>query len=253
MHAKLFCTSGQLAGKVFHIGDEAIIGSSPDSTIYIRHGIISSRHVHLTYDRRKNCYFLEDLKSYNGTKLDGKDLHGKRRLGDRHVITLANTFEFTFETAEDDGRSLPFVEEHGAPVEEPPQAAEGSADEKMARTIVLDYNEMFQQVAPAAPSFFIEFKTVRGGKQSIRLKEGQNTVGRSTSSDITIENPSISRQHAVLKLQGEALTVEDMGSRNGTFVNERRIANETEIPPDTELRFGLVNAVIVKKSEQGKH
>jgi pSer/pThr/pTyr-binding forkhead associated (FHA) protein len=253
MHAKLSCKSGQLAGKVFHIGDEATIGSSPECTIHVRHGIISGRHVHFVQDRRKGIYTIEDLHSYNGTKLDGKPLRGKVKLGRRHTIVLANTFEFAFELTEDTGQELPYIEEgaeaaSAAPTGAPKKREVLSDEDKMAKTIVLDYDDMFKEKAAPVQSFYLEFQTVKGGKQSIKLKEGENTIGRSSATDIVIDNPSISRQHAVLILNADRVTVKDAESRNGTFVNERRISTEVELTPDDEVRFGLVSGLIVKKS-----
>ena len=255
MYAKLSCKSGQLAGKVFNVSEEAIIGSSPECTIYVRHGIVSSRHAQVTFDRRKSCYFLEDLKSYNGTKVDGKPLHGKMRLGEHHTIVLANTFEFAFQMMQGDAPPAELQEEEVAkPVQSAGVGSKAAApdDDKMAKTIILDFNDMFKDMPKPIESFFIEFKTVKAGKQSVRLRAGENTVGRSSASDITIDNPSISRQHAVVTLQQDKVLVRDVGSRNGTFVDEHRISTEVEIPPEVEVRFGLVNASIVKKVEQTK-
>jgi two-component system response regulator AtoC len=49
---------------------------------------------------------------------------------------------------------------------------------------------------------------------------GQLTIGRSSSSDICIDHPSVSRKHAVLHLD-PPLRLEDLGSANGTFVRDR--------------------------------
>src|SRR5262245_29550586 len=49
------------------------------------------------------------------------------------------------------------------------------------------------------------------------------TVGRSPSADITISDPRISSQHAVLYWNGNSWMVKDLSSRNGTFLNRRRL------------------------------
>lgn len=78
---------------------------------------------------------------------------------------------------------------------------------------------------------------------------GEQTLGRSKDADITISDPKISRSHARFKLDGAKLTVEDLGSANGTRVNQRKIdgpaalANGDTVSFDTvDLRVELIGA-----------
>ncbi len=97
MTAKLFCKTGQLAGAAFEIRGEATIGKSAESTIQLYPGLISGKHARIFYDAKTQNYFLEDLNSRNGTRLDGVRVRGKERLGKLHIITFANTFDFLFQ------------------------------------------------------------------------------------------------------------------------------------------------------------
>jgi predicted component of type VI protein secretion system len=51
-------------------------------------------------------------------------------------------------------------------------------------------------------------------------------IGRDPMSDITINDPEISRQHARLTRTEEGFQIEDLGSTNGTFVNGQRLGSE---------------------------
>jgi len=53
---------------------------------------------------------------------------------------------------------------------------------------------------------------------------GQLTIGRGANVDISIDDPSSSRRHAVLHV-GPELSIEDAGSANGTRVSGQRLAN----------------------------
>jgi pSer/pThr/pTyr-binding forkhead associated (FHA) protein len=101
MKAKLFCKTGQLAGASFEIGTDAMIGKSAECAIQLYPQLISSRHARIYFDERERSYFLEDLNSRNGTKLDGTRVKTKERLGSLHVITLANTFDFLFQVIDE--------------------------------------------------------------------------------------------------------------------------------------------------------
>ena len=70
---------------------------------------------------------------------------------------------------------------------------------------------------------------VQGGPDdgnSIPLAEGSTVIGRSKLNDITVDEPGISRQHAVINGGSKGFTIADLGSRNGTFVNGERIGQE---------------------------
>ena len=51
-------------------------------------------------------------------------------------------------------------------------------------------------------------------------------IGRDISCDIVINDAEISRNHCKLVLQGDSYWVEDLGSTNGTHVNDRRVSGQ---------------------------
>jgi len=64
-------------------------------------------------------------------------------------------------------------------------------------------------------------------KDEVELQPGVTTIGRSTDSDIKIDNAGVSAQHARIIHDGDQIIIEDNSSRNGTFVNGQRIARRT--------------------------
>jgi len=71
-----------------------------------------------------------------------------------------------------------------------------------------------------------------------RVEPGhQLTVGRGAA-DLVIDDPSISRRHAVFRSAGDRLEVEDLGSRNGTKVNGEPIAAVTALRPGDSVEVG---------------
>ena len=68
-------------------------------------------------------------------------------------------------------------------------------------------------------------------------RDGAFTLGRGTSSDVVIPDYSMSRQHARIELDDDAWVLEDLGARNGTFVNGHRIT-KTQLLPNDQIRAG---------------
>ncbi|MCU4392257.1 FHA domain-containing protein [Acinetobacter courvalinii] len=62
-------------------------------------------------------------------------------------------------------------------------------------------------------------------------------VGRHQDADILLQSADISRRHAALLLKDQQLWVQDLNSSNGTFINDARIEQETELHDGDILQF----------------
>ena len=51
------------------------------------------------------------------------------------------------------------------------------------------------------------------------LNEGTTIIGRSSVSDMVVDDPSVSRRHAAVVGDSQGFSLMDLGSRNGTFIN----------------------------------
>ncbi len=63
------------------------------------------------------------------------------------------------------------------------------------------------------------------------------TIGRA-GSDVELNDPDVSRRHAAVRQVDHGLAVEDLGSTNGTYVNEQRVRGIVEIATGDRVRFG---------------
>jgi hypothetical protein len=62
-------------------------------------------------------------------------------------------------------------------------------------------------------------------------------IGRQDA-DLVLEDPEVSRRHAVLRRSGASVVVEDLDSTNGTFVNGERIRSPITVGPGDQVRVG---------------
>src|SRR5437763_3055704 len=79
------------------------------------------------------------------------------------------------------------------------------------------------------------------GDSEFDLREGENLVGREHDAAVRIEAPSISRRHARIIVTGEQATLEDLQSKNGTWIRGKRI-HRGELNDGDSLLFGMVAA-----------
>jgi len=61
----------------------------------------------------------------------------------------------------------------------------------------------------------------RGSRHALR--EGENLVGRGDECNVFVHEPSVSRTHALVVRSGNDVTISDLGSSNGTFVNNKSL------------------------------
>jgi pSer/pThr/pTyr-binding forkhead associated (FHA) protein len=87
-----------------------------------------------------------------------------------------------------------------------------------------------------------------GQRQVFTVAEGVTTVGRHLECDFQVPSPNISRRHFRLTVEGDAVSVKDMGSSNGTFINERRI-HESPLKAGDKLRAADVIFTVVIDGE----
>jgi predicted component of type VI protein secretion system len=72
----------------------------------------------------------------------------------------------------------------------------------------------------------------------LELSEGEFAVGRSASCQLSLDDPLVSRRHAVLVVTADTVTVEDLGSRNGVVVNGQKINGKTQLAPGDKIMIG---------------
>jgi adenylate cyclase len=90
-----------------------------------------------------------------------------------------------------------------------------------------------------------------GKKGILELSKPVTTVGRGNANDLVLNDSSVSRLHAVIKLSDNAVVIADRGSTNGIFLNGRRIRQESEIKSGDRLRVGRFEVRLEHQDEQG--
>jgi pSer/pThr/pTyr-binding forkhead associated (FHA) protein len=70
------------------------------------------------------------------------------------------------------------------------------------------------------------------------LTEGDNLLGRGPDSLVWIDDESVSRRHARIAIRGGSALLEDLGSKNGTYVGGRKISAPTALRDGDEIRIG---------------
>ncbi len=326
MPAHFFCQTGEFAGSSFEIGNEATIGRGQE-TIRLPADVVSGTHARIYFDAERKGYFLEDLKSRNGTKLDGMPVTEPVKLGRLHVVTIADQIDFIYHEgaqAAAPKKAPARAAEHTQPAGfvPPPAAPQPEADDTANRTQFApaftgsappspppvtpeppaeedsgtrtQFSPAFTpppklggdeqkndltirtqafgsgplpsapesdvqhthigpaytptpnlpgaggQAGPAATPVRYSLQITKGGRgETHPLMDGENIVGRAANCSVVLDDTSVSRQHAAVTVRNGNVTLQDMGSRNHTFLNGTRVVSPVDVPPGAVIRFGL--------------
>lgn len=172
----------------------------------IRLSVPEASRRHCKFFEEKGVWFVEDLGSSNGTLVNGRRV-SRFELADGDVIQVGLA-EMRFLDA-------------GEVVEAVPEKAWGEDD------LSLD-DEIFLVIGG----------TKRTG-EVVKLPEGKTTVGRNAKHALRLQDASVSGDHAEIVRDGDRVTLLDAGSKNGTFLNGRRI-DRSELHSGDEVRFGSI-------------
>ena len=77
-------------------------------------------------------------------------------------------------------------------------------------------------------------------KQEHHLENSITAIGRAVENDIVVTNKRVSREHAQIRREGRRLFLDDLGSSNGTFLNEERLFTSKELRDNDRITIGDV-------------
>jgi len=84
----------------------------------------------------------------------------------------------------------------------------------------------------------------------IPLRSGETLIGRGPRVGIVVQDDSVSRQHARILVGDGSARLEDLGSKNGTFVNTARVTQARPLIDGDEIRLGDVTMTFRRVSEE---
>jgi FHA domain len=86
----------------------------------------------------------------------------------------------------------------------------------------------------------------RSASTTLKLADGVTSIGRHDDCLIRIKSSQVSRRHCEVFEASDKLTIRDLGSSNGTFVNGKKVAGQQVLKPGDELTVGAVTLRVAK-------
>lgn len=129
----------------------------------------------------------------------------------------------------------------GAIVNEVRRAIRDSAQSPRFLRTVHGYGYAFLDEENAAPQLVVA-RVVWNERESA-LVQGANVIGRDPQARVHVDDRTVSRRHATITIDAAGATLEDHGSKNGTFVSGQRITAPVTLHDETPFEVGSVRMV----------
>lgn len=243
-----------------------VIGADPACDLVADRPTVSSRHCRLT--QTLDGFLLEDLQSSNGTFVNGNRIAGPVPVSRNDVITLGRNVPMPWpDVAETDGGEsitigrrpendvvldYPMVSGFHARITTSGAqhwiedlgstngTAIGSLDNKIAHAPLAEDDAVFfgSLRIPASRLLSHHFSLGYQPYTAVKVERHEIVLGRLSSCDIVLDDPQISHRHGRVVRVGDQITVEDLGSTNGTFVNGQRIKGKVRVVPGDVISLG---------------
>lgn len=253
MAGKLVALAGMARGLILRLdeGNEWIVGRDPEeATLLVEEPSVSRRH--LLVRESGGELLVENLSDTNPALLNGEPIMEPKTLKEGDRLHLGNqellfTFEEPPEVTAGETPTPPLEEERA------PQPAQEEPEEPSRESIL---GEEAGEVGLTE----VHFDLLETGRWVLKVVGGPNSgaefplqsgnsyvIGTDPAScDIVFHDISVSRQHARLSLSDEdKLSIEDLGSRNGTFVEDVKIEAKLPLEPNKLVTLGTSTFVIL--------
>jgi pSer/pThr/pTyr-binding forkhead associated (FHA) protein/tetratricopeptide (TPR) repeat protein len=238
------------------IRDEITIGRKEGNTIRLSDQNVSRKHARLL--RQDGVLNLEDLSSYNGTKLNGTPVSKLSPLKDGDLIIIG---DYRMRINEDrSAKAAPPVAASvaPAPVEPAIAAAPPPVQDPMEGHPTIPVRSMPDLNLPgeSASARLVVISRHMAGAEFV-LDRASLVIGRTPENDIILDHKSISRHHAKLIREGSQYVLVDLESANGVRVNgveqDRAIleAGDTVELGQMRLRFVCGDGVVDDEAPAG--
>jgi hypothetical protein len=117
-------------------------------------------------------------------------------------------------------------------------AATSPEDATVEATLNLRSAQAMQLLANTEPRHHLAILQPESAVRRVALPPGSLTIGRASPSALLLEGAEVSRTHCRIDVDGDEVSVTDLNSTNGTFVDSKRLSGTVELPHGALLRIG---------------
>ena len=209
-------------------GNKITLGREQDNDIQVPLSTVSRNHANIVLEGED--WYIEDLRSTHGTHHNGKPLGqgGKKLLRNGDTIEIVH-FKITFRNTGEGTLSEDYSQER---------------TEALAQKMV---QEVLASIGSDGETPFLRVMNGpdEGARFPLTTDQTEVVVGRGADADFQINDANISRRHATIRRDWNDITIEDLGSKNGVIINDKKINKNASLRDADEILLGAVRLTFI--------
>lgn len=205
-----------------------IMGRDESSDFQLPVSTISRQHARIF--ETDGVYLIEDLGSTHGTVINGSKLGS----GDKIILRDGDIIELTR------AKITCSIEAEDVRAPDPMEATQA-----IAARAVQGILGRLQGADDAGPYFRILSGVDEGQRLMLAPPSSEWSMGRAQECELFLNDPNVSRKHALVKKDWNGYTIEDLGSRNGVIVRGQAITKPRRLSDRDEIIIGPVKLLYI--------
>jgi pSer/pThr/pTyr-binding forkhead associated (FHA) protein len=214
------------------------IGRTADNTIRIKSTTSSRQHCRIS--KTPNGYLVEDLKSRNGTMLNGEDIH-------KRVLAIGDRIEIGSSIIHFSAR-LEGGSEEEVPVKAAPKSDRQKRAPRRSNRIKRSARrkDAKREAVPEPGRYLLEFLNPPGDPTSI--EQLPFMIGNRKSNALVLDDEDVASEHCMLISTSNGLMIVDLGSSAGTLLNGETVTRN-QVKANSVLKIGNVTLRLVDSQD----
>lgn len=205
-----------------------VLGRDSSADFQLPLSTISRRHVRIS--ESDGVYFVEDLGSTHGTLLNGVKLDS----GEKKILRNGDLIELT------KAKVTCSIDSEKVALADP-----GEGTQAIAVRAVQGILGRLGDAQNDGPFFRALNGPDEGARYSLSGPAAEWALGRSRDCDFVLNDPNISRRHALVRKDWNGFFINDLGSKNGVVVNSRQVPGSVRLNDRDEVVIGPLKLIFI--------
>lgn len=205
-----------------------VLGRDASADFQLPLSTISRQHARIS--ETDNVYVIEDLGSTHGTLLNGKKLES----GQKKVLRNGDVLEIS------KAKITCAIEQEKVASGNP-----GEGTQALAARAVQGILGRLGEANNDGPFLRIIAGVDEGARLPLGGTLSEWALGRSKDCECVLNDPNVSRRHAIIKKDWNGFIISDLGSKNGVLINDQQIARPRRLKDGDEITIGPVKLIFI--------